>query len=189
MCAGLGATEVFRMSRLRGHCPDDLLEPSRLVRKFGLKIHEAAGGAPILDVACGTGRNAIFLSQLNCDVVCADKTLGGFKGHQSRRLSIVKLDLLADPWPFGRRTLGGIVDVHFLSFRLFPLFEKSLIPGGYLLVETVAGHGGNYLELPKAGMIKAILQTGFRLEFYRERYVGPENHKAVTVQALAKRIS
>lgn len=177
------------MNPLRGHCPDDLLEPSRLVRKFGLKIRDAAGGAPILDVACGTGRNAIFLSKLSCDVVCADKNLGGFKGHQSPRLSIVKLDLLTDPWPFGHRTLGGIVDVHFLSFSLFPLFERSLIIGGYLLVETVAGHGGNYLELPKAGMIKETLQTGFRLEFYKERYVGPETYKAVTVQALAKRIS
>lgn len=177
------------MSRLRSQCPENLLQPSRLLRKFGLKIREAAGRAPILDVACGTGRNAIFLSQLSCDVVCADKNLDGFKGHQSRRLSTVKLDFLTDPWPFEHRTLGGIVDVHFLSFRLFPLFEKSLIPGGYLLVETVAGHGGNYLELPKAGMIKEILQTGFRLEFYREHYVGPENYKAVTVQALAKRIS
>lgn len=177
------------MSRLRGHCPENLLEPSRLVRKFGLKIREAAGGQPILDVACGTGRNAIFLSQLNCDVVCVDKVLDGFKGHRSRSLRTVKLDFLTDPWPFGHCTLGGIVDVHFLSFRLFPLFEKSLIPGGYLLVETVAGHGGNYLELPKAGMIKETLQTGFRLEFYKERYVGPETYKAVTVQALAKRIS
>ncbi len=177
------------MSRLCGHCPDNLLQASRLVRKFAPKIREAAGRAPILDVACGTGRNGIFLSQLGCDVVCADKNLERFEGHQSSRLRIVKLDFLTDPWPFGQRTLGAIVDVHFLLSRLFPLFEKSLIPGGYLLLETVPGHGGNYLELPRAGMIKEILQSGFQLEFYRERYVGPENYKAVTVQALAKRIS
>jgi len=177
------------MSRLCGHCPDNLLQPSRLVRKFAPKIREAAGRVPILDVACGTGRNGIFLSQLGCDVVCADKNLERFEGHQWRRLRVVKLDFLADPWPFGHRTLGGIVDVHFLSFRLLPLFEKSLIPGGYLLLETVPGHGGNYLELPRAGMIKEILQSGFQLEFYKEHYVGPENYKAVTVQALAKRIS
>lgn len=49
-------------------------------------------------------------------------------------------------------------------------------------------HAGLALA-PRAGMIKEILQSGFQLEFYRERYVGPENYKAVTVQALAKRIS
>jgi SAM-dependent methyltransferase len=168
---------------------EKLLAPSGLVRKFASKICGAAGGAPILDVACGTGRNAIFLSQLGCDVVCADKNLDRFEGHQSRRLSTVKLDFLTDPWPFGHRTLGGIVDVHFLLSRLFPLFEKSLIPGGYLLLETVAGHGGNYLELPEAGMIKKSLQTAFQLEFYKECHDGPENCNAVSVQTLARRVS
>ena len=101
----------------------------------------------------------------------------------------MKVDFLIDPRPFRQRTLGGILNVHFLSSRLFPLFEKSLIPGGYLLLETVPGHGGNYLELPEAGMIKKVLQAAFRLEFHKERRVGPEDCKAVTVQTLARRIS
>jgi len=70
---------------------------------------------------------------------------------------------------------------------LFPLFARSLVPGGCLLLETVAGRGGNYLELPQEGELKAVLGFAFDLEFYEERLVGPSDCNAVVVKLLARR--
>src|ERR1017187_7703007 len=83
--------------------------------------------------------------------------------------------------------VGGIINVHFLLPALFPFCEQSLSPGGYLLLETVPGCGGNYLELPKANELRSALEMLFELEFYRERKVGPVACDAVTVQVLAKK--
>ena len=47
-------------------------EACSLVRQFGEKVAKAAGDMPILDVACGSGRNAIFLRELSCTVICMD---------------------------------------------------------------------------------------------------------------------
>jgi hypothetical protein len=83
--------------------------------------------------------------------------------------------------------VGGIINVHFLLPALFPFCESSLSPGGYLLLETVPGCGGNYLELPKAGGIRSALGKAFDFEFYKEGKVGPRGYDAVTVQLLARR--
>jgi len=176
----------------------DTLRPSSLVRRFASQIVDAAASTPVLDVACGSGRNAIVLSQLGCTVICVDKDLTKLKIEQlrlrdtllrkaSEQLSILQLDLIKDAWPFGARSVGGIVNVHFLLPALFPFFEASLSTGGYLLLETVPGCGGNHLQLPKAGALRSAFEKAFDLEFYKECKVGPPNYDAVTVKLLGKR--
>jgi hypothetical protein len=97
------------------------------------------------------------------------------------------MDLVKERWPFPASVAGGIVNVHFLLPALFPRFERSLSSGGYLLLETVPGCGGNYLELPKAGELKFAFGKTFEFEFYQERKVGPPGWDAVTVRMLARR--
>ena len=137
----------------------DILEPSALVRRFGSKIVAAAIEKPILDAACGSGRNAIFLATLGGSIICVDRDLTKLQGRKlslpvSRRLILYQLDFVKDTWPFEPCTVGGIVNVHFFLAELFPFFEDSLSPGGYLLFETVPGHGGNFLRTPQGGAIK-----------------------------------
>ncbi len=174
-------------------------EASPFVRRFAPVIAAAAAGKPILDIAGGTGRNAIPLCLLGCSVVCVDQDLEGLQSSQARwrrrsslreamtRLTPYKLDLMTDTWPFPPATAGGIINVHFLCPGLFPMFEHSLSPGGYLLLETVSNRRGNYLELPRAGEIRAAFEHEFRIEWYRERSAGPAEQDAVTVQMLAKK--
>lgn len=174
-----------------------MLEPSILVRKFAARIIGAAGEKPILDVACGSGRNAVFLSQLGCKVICIDKDLSDLRrreAHQAKmpsdgnhRLELRPLDLVEGLWPFGEGSVGGIVNVHFFLPSLFPFFENSLSPGGYLIFESVPGCGGNYLQLPPAGYVRSLLAIGFELEVYKERKVGPPGRDAVTTLTVAKR--
>lgn len=166
------------------------------MRRFAGSIVSSSQGAPILDVACGTGRNAIFLAAQGYDVVCIDKDLtklrsicstGSLPDAPRGRLQMCEMDLVHDTWPFGMGTVGAIINVHFLLPTLFPRFESSLLPGGCLLIETVPAHGGNYLELPRAGDVRSALQGAFDFEFYKERKAGPGNYDAVTVQLFAKR--
>ncbi len=178
----------------------DRFEPSLLVRRFASQIATAAEGKPVLDVACGSGRNAMALSELGCPVICIDKDLASLRAHQahwrnsslkeaSGQLNPYQLDLVKEPWPFAPYAAGGIINVHFLLPALFQLFERSLSPGGYLLLETVSGHGGNYLELPRAGELRAVFEKRFQIDWYRERKVGPHDCNAATVQLFAKKLS
>jgi hypothetical protein len=105
----------------------------------------------------------------------------------SKRLTLIEMDLLADPWPFGERTIGGIVLVDFLDRSLFPLFERSLVTGSYLLIETISNRGGNYLELPRAGELRQAFERSLEFNVYREREAGPRTVDAVTVRMLGRR--
>jgi SAM-dependent methyltransferase len=171
-------------------------QASSLVKRFARELVTSRRGASIVDVACGSGRNAIFLAEQGCEVACLDRDLkqlqhlltsGTLKPAVTEKLHLHELDLVNDPWPFGPHTVGGIINVHFTVPALFPAFENSLLPGGCLVVETVPAHGGNYLELPRAGQLRSSLEAAFDLEFYRERKAGPGNYDAVTAQLFAKR--
>src|ERR1700678_1992919 len=140
-----------------------LLHACPLIRKFCKKMAQAAMGKPILDIACGSGRNALPLVAQGCTVICADSDLTRLRSPSGMAGQLIprQLDLVVDPWPFERSSIGGIVNVHFLLIRLFPHFESSLSPGGYLLLETVPGCGGNYLPLPKAGDLRSLPKGAF----------------------------
>jgi len=195
--------ESHRASRMSMDAKDPkskerpLDEPAPLVRRFAAKIAKASGGLPILDVACGSGRNAFPLRKLGCTVICIDRDLSrlptqppsihsDLSGPAAPELIPRQMDLLKDGWPFGESSIGGIINIHFFCLSLFPAFERSLAPGGYLLLETVPGCGGNYLELPKAGTVKSFFEKSLDLEFYREHGVGPKGTDAVTVRMLAR---
>src|SRR3954451_16653186 len=94
---------------------------SPFVQRFASKIAEAAGSAPILDVACGSGRNAFLLAEMGCEVICIDKDLSAIQENSEReclshavksRIRTCKLDLIGQEWPFGRVMAGGIINVH-----------------------------------------------------------------------------
>jgi tellurite methyltransferase len=167
------------------------------LRRYARQLIDSSHRAPIVDVACGSGRNALFLAELGCEVFCLDRDLGQLeqilasgtlRPAVAEKLRLCKLDLVSDPWPFEPQTIGGILNIHFNLAALFPCFAAALLPGGCLLVETVPAHGGNYLELPRAGQLRSAFEDSFDLEFYKERKVGPGNYDAVTVRLFAKRL-
>src|SRR5689334_13229867 len=86
----------------------DTVQPSSLVRKFASAIISAAANYPIIDVACGSGRNALYLASLGASVICVDRDLSRLKNRLpqaqiSNHLKLREMDLLADQWPFGKR--------------------------------------------------------------------------------------
>jgi SAM-dependent methyltransferase len=160
-----------------------LFEPSFFVRNCAAKLVQAAQNTQILDIGCGTGRNAIYIAHLGGTVVCIDRDL--------QSLVLAKENwkfqgLHDETWPFEPGSVGAIINVAFLAPSLFPDFVRSLRPGGLLLLETQPGCGNNYYELPAPGAIKSAFDSEFDFEIYKEWRVGPQKNQVV-VKMLARK--
>lgn len=92
-----------------------------------------------LDVACGTGRNAVFLATRGLDVTAVDVSDVALVRTQEAAAAAgagvrtLRLDLPADPLPDG--PWNAIACAWFLERALFPAFEALLAPGGVLFLE------------------------------------------------------
>jgi SAM-dependent methyltransferase len=186
------------MSKPEDVSGEDLLKPSPSVKKFGKEIVLAAEDRPILDVACGGGRNSAWVSYLGGRVIAIDLDLSKIRASLSdlpestlggalRRIELQKLDLIKDPWPYPPSSVGGIINIHFLYEPLLEAFSRSLISGGLLVLETVEARGGNYRQLPAFGLLRTALQEYFDFSVYRERLVRTPVVNAASVRLVGKR--
>jgi hypothetical protein len=62
---------------------ESLLTPSPSVKRFGEAIVSAAIGRPILDVACGAGRNSAWVSHLGGRAIAIDIDLSGIRARRN----------------------------------------------------------------------------------------------------------
>jgi SAM-dependent methyltransferase len=187
--------KVNRISKEQSHN----LATSPSVKKFGPEIVVGAAGAPILDAPCGAGHNCAWISYIGGHVIGLDIDPRAIKkvrrggvppfGRALRRVKLLEMDLINDPWPYPPRSLGGVINIHFLHIPLLEMFSQSIIAGGFLVFETVEARGGNYNQLPKAGCIRGILGSSFSFLIYKEQSVGPVGIDAVTVKLVAKKLA
>ena len=97
-----------------------------------------------LDLACGPGRNALFLAERGWRVLGVDLSAEGLRrlARRSRRRDLPVQPVLADLERFGLRPSSAdlVVNTRFLLRSLFPLIREALRPGGLLLFETFSVH-------------------------------------------------
>jgi SAM-dependent methyltransferase len=178
---------------------EDRLTPSPLVRKFGKEIVSGAADLPILDVACGQGRNSAWLSYLGGHLTAIDIDLYGIKklrddlpsstlANALRQVELLRLDLVNDLWPYQPSSIGGIVNIHFLYEPLLAAFSRSLVPGGFLVLETVDARGGNYRQLPESGTLKKALESHFAFLVYRESTARTQIANAASVRLVGRKM-
>jgi SAM-dependent methyltransferase len=108
--------------------------------------HEAllTGGGRALDVACGDGRNALYLAQLGYMVDAidvSDVAIDAVRATVRARgltmtITACVVDLEREPLPAGPYDV--IVMLNFLQRDLFTPLAQALAPGGLLLFETLA---------------------------------------------------
>ncbi len=166
--------------------------PSKLLTQFAEDIAVNSMGI-IIDVPCGYGRNAAYLASFGVPVMCIDcnndaleyiQSSANLYGEHSKDyglLTVLKLDIITDPWPFENESLGAIINIHFFHSNLIECFARSLKIGGYLFIETIGGRRGNYHELPKQGFIQSVLNDVFDIRYCKEKKIGPLQSNASTV--------
>lgn len=93
----------------------------------------------VLDLACGSGRHAVFLAGQGHPVTAVDIDLS--LSAPSRNVTGVgwrQADLENDPWPFAGEAFQAVVVTNYLHRPLFEPILASLVPGGLLIYETFA---------------------------------------------------
>lgn len=154
-----------------------------------------------LDVAAGTGRNAIALARAGCRVVAADFSLVGMNmlGAIARRENLTISPVVADledSFPFHPNSFDVVLNVSYLDRALVSVLKGALRPRGMLLFDTFlideadeAGHGHlrNHRFTLEHYELRALL-ADLELVRYREGLVVyPNGKRAWRATALARR--
>lgn len=101
----------------------------------------AVGARHALDVACGDGRNAVYLAHLGFTVDAVDVSdvavaaLGVAAHERGLAVEARRMDLEVDPLPVARYDV--VVQINYLQRSLFGALARALTPGGLLIVEIV----------------------------------------------------
>lgn len=122
-------------------------EASPLVRAHFATLRKAAQLGPVIDLACGRGRNALAMAAAGIPVVGVDRDAGHLAELRSAAslaslpVQEVRADLEAAPHlPLAPGRCGAIVVCRYLHRPLAPQLAKGLAPGGWLLYETFTIH-------------------------------------------------
>jgi len=93
-----------------------------------------------IDLACGAGRNAVYLAERGWDVTACDVSLVGLRAAQTLarkrgvRLRLFCQDLESAQLPLEHFDL--VVCFFYLQRELFPQIQAALRPGGFLVFKT-----------------------------------------------------
>lgn len=127
------------------------LEPSSIVMKYW----SLASVGNALDIACGNGRNSLFLAEKGFRVDAADiSTIATDRLRaQNATINVICTDL--DAWDCPPNHYELIINIRFLNRGLFPSIQAGLKPGGILIFESfLNGEADTYClkhnELPEA---------------------------------------
>jgi tellurite methyltransferase len=123
----------------------ELEKPSKIVAEFC----EMATNRRALDIACGTGRNAIYLAQQGFTVDAVDISDVGLKNLRGKNLSIHPVCADLDHFDIAPNLYGLIINIRYLNRRLFPYIKEGLVPGGILIFESFLQKPDNNKTLSK----------------------------------------
>ena len=131
-----------------------------------------------LDLACGAGRNAVWLAEHGWSVTACDISLEGLRRARALadsrrvRLDLLCIDLEAAVLPAARFDL--LMCFFYLQRDLFPQIRAALRPGGVIVYKTYTteqlAFTGGPRHLPHLLQPQELLKTfhDFRILWYRE---------------------
>lgn len=126
--------------RYRERSPEAFgLEPSDWLLTHQELLSDQPGGAA-LDLACGNGRNALFLTRFGFDVEAidiSDVAIRWLEAHSRKEGLSIRAragDLATEAFPGEKYQV--IMNFNFLDRRLFAVIEAALAPGGLVFFET-----------------------------------------------------
>ncbi len=139
------------------------LTPSKLLEEF----IDLAPPGKALDIACGNGRNSIYLNKQGFTVDAIDISTVATEQLNEQNLGINVKCMDIDNLTFPANSYELIVNIRFLERRLFPMIEKGLKLGGLLLFESFAG-GKNEKFCLKPNELLHVFPT-LHILYYKEQ--------------------
>jgi SAM-dependent methyltransferase len=141
---------------------DVLTPPSAWVERFAPLVP----GGEVLDLACGSGRQARHQAAQGHPVVAVDRDAAALAAAAGDGIVTSQIDLEEEGagWPFGPQRFAGIIVTNYLHRPLLAEMLGSLAPNGMLIYETFAD--GN-AAFGKPSNPDFLLQPGELLELAR----------------------
>jgi len=153
------------------------LTPSRFLARTVELVCTLVPGRRALDLACGEGRNSIYLAQKGFEVTAVDISERGLERGRRRAAQLgLAVDFIhadLEAWrPQGIYHL--IANFNFLMRPLIPCMVACLAPGGMVVMETIldapgleGNHNKDYLLQP--GELERLFSgLGGRILLYEE---------------------
>lgn len=152
-----------------------------------------------LDIAAGSGRNAIAMARAGIRVVAVDWSAPAMhtlaEAARSERLAVWPVAANLDSFHLKPESFDTIVNINFLDRALFPKFVRALKPGGVLIADTFLidqariGHPSNPCFLLERGELKQLV-AGLEIELSRQGLVTyPDGTRAFRASVIARRKS
>ena len=148
-------------------------EPSSLVAAWADRLPKGRA----LDLACGNGRNALYLAEHGFDVDALDIAGAALKLTQDaareRGLAVNTILVDLDEYLLPAQTYDLITTTFYLNHNLLPSLKESLKPGGFALHEhhyltdyDVSGPTDAQFRLRSNELLR--LFSDFRVRFFSE---------------------
>jgi SAM-dependent methyltransferase len=159
--------------------------PSAWVQRWAPLV--PAGGT-VLDVACGSGRHALWFAGRGHPVDAVDRdpaAIAALAGQTG--ITALCADIENGPWPYAGRQFAAIVVTNYLHRPLFPALMAALAPDGVLIYETFAQGNEAYgrpanpdFLLQRGELLRAV--GAARVVAYEDLYV--EQPRPAMVQRI-----
>jgi len=150
----------------------------------------------VLDVAAGSGRNALFLARRGNTVDAIDISLNGLRRLQAAacadRLAIRPLQADLTEFPLPRDCYDAVLNIRYLQRSLFEPLQRAVKPGGIIVFETFLidqrqlGHPSNPAHLLAHGELRRAF-AGCDILVYEEGLFPNPTQPAYLGRLLARR--
>ena len=171
-------------------------EPSPLLRQFA----SHAVGTQALDIACGTGRNTLYLAQHGFEVEALDISAVALQELTQHLQKVTDLSFVhtkltdLDSYTPPLSSYDLIIQTNFLDRRLIPLLASALTRNGILIIETYMidpeneKKGSNETYLLTPGELPRYFDEHYEILFYDEFWNQGENYRMRKQGIVVRRV-
>jgi tellurite methyltransferase len=153
----------------------------------------------VLDLAAGTGRNAIALAHAGFKVVAVDFSRAAMRitGAAAGSARLPVMPVVADlehGYPFAPDSFDCVVNISYLDRELVPILKRSLRVGGlfffdtFLIDQRAAGHPRDPRFLLQHHELRELLSDMVLLRYREGLTIYTEDKRAWRATALARRV-
>jgi tellurite methyltransferase len=175
--------------------------PSAWLLHCSASMTQTAQGTHALDLACGAGRNSIYLARLGYRVDAVDIAgealrRGTLRAQTEGVTGICWLQQDLDDWRAGAQPGYGLVLIsRYLDLTLVAAIAGRLLPGGYLICEVhlqtsaaVAGPSGSEFRAAP-GALKAAAGKLEMIEYSEGLVTDPDGSVVAVARLFGRRAS